>query len=155
VTLTVDKARGFLISSSLFITGCQIIFLIVAPAFDYPLIYPKNINILQIVTPVFLGYLGAATHFIFRIPPPQVVVDVEFLPALVIGPVVVYILAFIAAFWAFGYSNRSGAPVPGGMSVDNLATLLSIILSVLAATTGVMISYLFAVHQNSPQRPAE
>jgi hypothetical protein len=33
----------------------------------FPLTYPKNLELLQIVSPVFLGYLGAATHFIFSL----------------------------------------------------------------------------------------
>jgi xanthine/uracil permease len=152
--MTIDQARSFLISSSLLITGCQIVFLLVAPAINYPLMYPKNINMLQIITPVFVGYLGAATHFIFKSPVPQVEANKQFLRPLVVGPIIIYVLAFVAAFGTFGYTNRSGAPIPGGMSVDNLTTALSIILSILAATTGVLISYLFAVDQTqAPPRP--
>ena len=57
--------------------------------------------------------------------------------------VIVYCLAVLAAIAAFGYSNRVGAPIGSGMSVDNLATSLSISLGLLAATTSVIISYLF------------
>jgi hypothetical protein len=54
----------------------------------FPLTYPKNLELLQIVSPVFLGYLGAATHFIFIAPPPKVRVKNEFLGFLVIGPII-------------------------------------------------------------------
>jgi hypothetical protein len=67
---------------------------------------------------------------------------------LVKGPIMIYGCAVVAAFSAFGFSNRAGAIVGTGMSVDNLATALSISLGVLAATTGVLVAYLFAVNQS-------
>jgi hypothetical protein len=153
--MTADQARKILISSSLCITGGgQIIFLLIAPSVGFPLPYPKNLNLLQIVSPIFLGYLGTATHFIFKTPTPQVQVNNQFLGLLVNGPIAIYFFAIVAAFGAFGYSNRSGAPIPGGMSVDNLATALSIMLGVLAATTSVLISYLFVANQSAASSAA-
>src|SRR5215475_4556171 len=90
--MTIDAARKWLIVSSLVITGCQMLFLLVAPVMEFPLQYPKNIDLLQIVSPVFLGYLGSAAHFIFQNPPPAVPVQNEFLGLLVKGPVVIYVL---------------------------------------------------------------
>lgn len=143
--MTVDQARKFLIISSLSITGSQIFFLFVAPPMGYPLSYPKNLDLLQIVSPVFLGYLGSASHFIFQAPPPVVNVQNQYLGLLLKGPVIIYIFAMIGAFSAFGYSNRVGAPIGTGMSVDNLATSITLCLSLLAVTTGVLSSYLFVV----------
>jgi len=41
--------------------------------------------------------------------------------------------------------------MPGsGMSVDNLATAISVSLALLAVTTGVIVSYLFAVDRAAP-----
>jgi hypothetical protein len=107
--MTSDQGRKWLIGASLLITGAQMIFLLVAPALGYPLIWPNNLGILQIVTPVFLGYLGSASHFIFMTPPPQVEVNNKFLGILIKGPLVIYALAMIAAFGAFGFSNRASA----------------------------------------------
>lgn len=143
--MTVDKARLFLIGSSLAITGLQMIFLISAPALGYPLSYPKNLDLLQIVSPVFLGYLGSASHFIFQSPAPTVTVQNQFLGLLLKGPIVIYTLAVVAAFSAFGYSNGSGVTPGAGMSVDNLSAALTICLGLLAVTTGVLSSYLFVV----------
>ena len=63
-------------------------------------------------------------------------------------PITMYACAVIAAFGAFGYSDRAGAPIGSGMSVDNLTTAISISFGILAATTGVIISYLFVVNHD-------
>ena len=146
--MTTDQARKWLIVSCLVITGAQVIFLFIAPVF-FPLEYPKNLDLLQIVTPVFLGYLGSSAHFVFMTPPPSVPANSQFLGLLVRGPIVIYACAMIAAFGAFGYSNRAGAPIGGAMSVDNLATAISISLGILAATTGIIVSYLFVANQGT------
>lgn len=152
--MTSDKARKWVIIASLIITGVQLVFLILAPALGFPLEYPKNFDILQIVLPVFLGYLGSATTFVFMAPPPSVSVNNQFLGLLVRGPIIIYGLAMVAAFAAFAYSNRSGAPIGGGMSVSNLAAAVSISLGVLAVTTGVMVSYLFVTDQSGQNDPS-
>jgi hypothetical protein len=101
------------------------------------------------VTPVFLGYLGSASHFVFMIPPPSVPANNQFLGLLVKGPIVIYACAVVAALGTFGYSNRTGAPIGSGMSVGELSIAISIALGILAATTGVIISYLFVVNQSA------
>jgi hypothetical protein len=143
-----DYARKWITLSSLIITGAQMLFLIMAPPFGYPLEYPKNLNIIQIVTPVFLGYLGAATHFAFMNPLPIVVLNNELIPMLVRGPIIIYVMVVSAALFVFGYTNRMGAPVGSGMSPDNLSTTLSIALGILSATTAVIVSYLFVVNRS-------
>jgi hypothetical protein len=142
--MTIENARKWLITSSLIITGAQIIFLLVAPVVGFPLPYPKNLALLQVISPVFLGYLGSATHFIFRGVPPTDGVSIEYLGVLIKGPLIIYVLATVGSLAAFGYSNRADSLVGSGMSVDDLSTALSICLGVLAVTTGVLSSYLFA-----------
>lgn len=141
--MNTDSARKWLIASSLVITGVQMVFLIVAPVIGFPLLYPKNLDLLQIVSPIFLGYLGSASHFIFQNPVPPVPVQNQYLGYLVKGPLVIYILAAGGSLAAFGYSNRVGSSIGAGMSVDSLGTALSLSLGVLAVTTGVLNSYLF------------
>lgn len=141
--MTLTGARKWIILSSLAITGAQIIFLLTAPAFGFPVEYPKNLNLIQIVSPVFLGYLGSASHFIFQNPAPNVPVQSEFLGMLVKGPIIIYVLIVTAAFVVFGYTNRAGAEIGTGMSIDALGTSLALALGVLAATTGILTSYLF------------
>lgn len=152
--MTADQARRWLIFSSLILTGVQAAFLLVAPYIGVPLEPQKSLGLLQIVTPVFVGYLGSATHFIFLAPPPPVPVNNQFLGLLVRGPLLVYALIVLAALGAFTYSNRPGATLGSGMSVDDLSTALTIALSVLAASTGVIVSYLFVAERKDTVTPA-
>jgi len=115
----------------------------VCPIIGFPLQYPKNLELLQLISPVFLGYLGAASHFIFQNPVPEVPVVPQFLGLLVKGPIIIYTAVVFGAFAAFAYSNRVGAPIGSGMSAENLSTAISIALGLLAVTTGVISSYLF------------
>jgi hypothetical protein len=141
--MNIDAARKWIIVASLIITGCQLTFLICAPAAGYPIEYPKNLELIRIVSPVFLGYLGSATHFVFNSTKSEVRIRNKFLSILIKGPIMIYVLVVVSAFFSFGYSNRSNAEIGTGMSVDDLSTALSFALGVLAATTGVITSYLF------------
>lgn len=143
VQMTTDQARQWIIFASILITGVQLTFFLTAPAIGYPLTYPKNISILQMTAPVFFGYLGAASHFAFANPASNATAPNQFLGILVRGPIVVYSLVIAAVTAAFGYSNRVGASIGDGMSVDDLANSLSIALGLLAASTSVITSYLF------------
>ncbi|MBR1233141.1 hypothetical protein [Bradyrhizobium sp. AUGA SZCCT0182] len=149
--MTADQARRWIILASLMITGIQIVFLFICPAIGFPLEYSKCLDLLQIITPVFLGYLGSAVHFVFMNPAPTVTVDNKYFGPLVKGPIIIYACAMLAAFATFGYSNRSGAPIGNAMTVANLSTSVSVSLGILAATTGVIVSYLFT--GNRPQNP--
>lgn len=147
--MTTEDARKFILLASLGITGLQMVFLFAAPAFGFPLTYPRNLDLLQIVAPVFFGYLGSAAHFVFRTPAPTVPANNELLGILTRGPIAIYVVAMAAAFGAFAYSNRAGASPGTGMAVENLATATSIALGLLAVTTGILVSYLFVTDQNA------
>lgn len=149
--MSIDAARQWLIIASIAVTGAELIFFLIAPATGFPLSFPKNLDILQTILPVFLGYLGAAAHFIFKNPVPSVAAESQFLGLMVKGPIIVYALAVIAALAAFGYSNRTGAVIGSGMSVDNLTTALAITLGLLTASTSVIVSYLFVAAPQSQQ----
>lgn len=151
--MDIDRARSVLILSSLIITGLQIVFLIAAPVFGFPLPYPGNLHVLQIISPVFLGYLGSASHFIFQDPAPVVPVQKRFLGTLVVGPIVIYACSIITAFAVFAWSNRADAPPGTGISEDDLSTILSLALGVLAVTTGVITSYLFVAPKEKSNTP--
>mgnify|MGYP000320631707 CR=1 FL=1 len=143
--MNIVEARKWLIVASLSITGFQMVFLFIAPSLSYPISYPKNLDLLQIVSPVFLGYLGAASHFIFKKNQVTISVDNEYLGLLVKGPIIIYCAAIISAFSAFAYSNRLDAEIGTGMSIENLGNAVSISLGVLAVTTSIITSYLFSV----------
>jgi hypothetical protein len=64
--MTTDEARRWIVLASLTITGAVFVFFLLAPVSGYPLEIAQAQGIFQIVLPVFLGYLGSATHFVFK-----------------------------------------------------------------------------------------
>jgi hypothetical protein len=145
----IDTARSFIIWGSLGITAVQGFFLLMAPSLGF-LNSPQNLDLLQVVGPVFLGYLGTACAFIFKDPPLEVPVNEKFLGPLVVGPMVVYVLFVGAAFASFVYSNRPDGPPGTGISIEVLSRELSIALGVLAATTSVINANLFFAPRSAP-----
>ncbi len=143
-----DNARSWVINASLLITAANFVFFFVAPAVGFPLTFDQAARLLEIVIPVFLGYLGSATHFLFRPYRPRAhrapVHSSKLLGILVRGPVVVFGIATLAAIFAFGFSNRKSAPPGVGMGIDDLAGALAASLGLLAVTTSVAVSYLFS-----------
>jgi hypothetical protein len=152
--MDLNDARRWLVVSSLSITAAALMFFVSAPAFGYPLTWEQGTRIVGIIIPVFLGYLGSATHFLFQKRKPRAarISDVsEIGMILVRGPIVVFGLVCLTTLAAFGYSNRLHAPAGSGMSVDTLAWSITSVLGLLAVTTNIAVSYLFAIEQ----RPAE
>jgi len=152
--MTIFAAQKFLIQSSLCLTGFLFLFYVVAPAFGYPLEYDQSIRLAQINTPVFLGYLGSATRFLFSGDSDRArIIKAELAPLLgmlVVGPILIFVLSTIACLVAFGWTNRQSAPPGFGLSVDNLSIFLTVILGLLAVTTGVVVSYLFSIADTNP-----
>lgn len=151
--MNVDAARRWLIKASLTITGLYFVFFFTAPAMGYPLTFEQSIRILEIVLPVFLGYLGNGTYFLFKTHEPNIKRTLKGSPELfrllVIGPILVFAAASIAAIIAFGLSNRASAPPGSGMNVDLLAGAMSASLGLLAVTTNIIVSYLFSAGESS------
>ena len=142
--MTVDQARRWIVLSSLILTGVFFVFFLIAPVSGYPLTYPQAFRLLQIVTPVFAGYLGAATRFIFGAQSAATNVSSEPLLGIIArGAVIVFGLAIVAALGAFGWTNRTSAPAGIGMSIDTLATAFSLALGLLAVTTGIIVDGIF------------
>ncbi len=146
-----NTARIWLVYASLIIILSQFLFFILAPPLGYPLTYDQSFRLLEIVLPVFLGYLGAATHFLFakgQSQKAQALAPSRFLGLLVRGPVVVFAVASVGALVAFCLSNQ-GSGAPGeGMSVDTLAGILTAILGFLAVTTTAVVTHLFSPGEN-------
>jgi hypothetical protein len=144
--MTVNTARKVIVLASLAIVGLHLLFFPIAPAIGYPLTYGEATSILQITLPVFLGYLGVATHFMFRQPKPKkpAINLPELLPYLLWGPLIIFAAASLAAVIAFGVTNGIGAKPGSGMSVGQLSGAVTICLSLLAVTTNTIVSYLFA-----------
>lgn len=148
--MTRTEARTWLIRASLVITGADFVFFIAAPFVGYPIEWRDAWRMAEIVFPVFLGYLGAAAHFLFRdsvdgereIVRPATGAQIGL---LVRGPVLVWLAINLVALAAFGFANRQSAPVGAGMTVDQLAMVLSASLGLLAATTSGVVVHLFGL----------
>jgi hypothetical protein len=156
--VTIDQARRFLVIASLFFTGAVFVFFLVAPAVGYPLTWDQSSRIFEIILPVFLGYLGSATHFLFRggqnPKPIELKDDSGMLGLLIRGPLWVFGIAAIAIVFAFGFTNRAAAPSGSGMSVDALAGSFTAVIGLLAVTTNVAVSYLFSIGERpTPEKP--
>ncbi|WP_433968374.1 hypothetical protein [Tunturiibacter gelidiferens] len=134
--------------TTLSVTGAAFAFLLLASATGYPLTFEQSLRILEIILPVFLGYLASASVFGFR--SRSGLADVRFRSnvagisgLLVRGPIVILGIALVADFVAFGISNRPNG-VPGtGISFDMFAGSISTILGLLAVTTNFAVAYLF------------
>ena len=144
-TLTPSSARRWLVSTTLLLTGVILLFFLLSPFVGYPLEFSQSMRMLEIVLPVFFGYLGSAALFVFR--SNGRVEDVfnssvqTIIGPLVKGPVLVFAIATVALLTGFAYANFAAGA--SGMSADDLAVGLTVILGLLAVTTNIMIAYLF------------
>jgi len=63
--MTILFARRWLILASLIVSGLVFLFVILAPVLGYPLTWDQALRIVELIVPVFFGYLGTGTHFLF------------------------------------------------------------------------------------------
>jgi hypothetical protein len=128
-------------------SGCLVHVLYRRPVLGYPLRYSQAQTLLEIIFPVFLGYLGAATQFVFqRTPSPDGRIAARPMMGLLVrGPIFLFCTAVIAAAAAFGYSNRAAAAPGVGMSMEVLTGTITAALGLLAVTTNVVVAYLLSV----------
>jgi hypothetical protein len=154
--MTVFEAQRFIIVTSLAATGSLLIFYVIGPSIGFPIDYDQSIRLIQINSPVFFGYLGSATQFLFTGDTARArLIDDALAPLLkilVVGPIVVFALLTAASLAAFGISNRQSASPGTGMSVENLSILLTVALGLLAVTTSVIVTYLFSTSDKSRRR---
>lgn len=127
-------------------TTAVLVFFLLAPALGYPLEYSQSLRILEIILPVFLGYLGSGALYVFRQDSPDDVIafrsdSADLVGLLIKGPIIVFCLGLIALITAFGLFNSRAQG--GGMSIDQLSGGMSAILGLLTVTTNVAIAYLF------------
>ena len=147
----VRTIREWLVLSSLLLTGTGLVFFVffsLAPALGFPLEYRQSLRVLEIIFPVFAGYLGSTTLFVFKVEQGGergLEKDRSSLAGLlVLGPIIVFGLALIAVAAAFGKTNGQSAPRGSGMTPDQLAASVSGILALLSVTRNIAASYLFS-----------
>ena len=154
--MTIDAARRWLIGASLIATGAIFVFFLVAPAVRYPLTWEQSVRVFEVVLPVFVGYLGTSTHFLFhgrtKAREVQLQDSSQILGLLIKGPIVIFGLVSVSILFAFGFSNRSGASNGEGMSVDTLSWAFTAVLGFMAVTTNVAVSYLFSLGEKETEK---
>jgi hypothetical protein len=145
--MTVAEARVWLVKSSFVATASLFVFFVLAPLFGYPLDGPQIWRVLQIVSPVFVGYLGAAAQYVFaqktaHEPSAEIVASPLF--ALFIRwPIVVFAIMVTVLLIAFGLANRRVNPAPVHLGIEDLSTGLAVALGLLTVTTNVAVMRLF------------
>lgn len=143
--MTVPDARVWLVRASLSISTATFVFLLLAPNFAYPLRFAESLRLIEIVTPVFIGFLVIATRWLFSSSTPRTrTKSQQMLSLLVKGPIFACLAGLVAAFTVFGYSNRAEANVGDGMSLDILAALISAAMSGIMLVTAVIAERLFS-----------
>ena len=68
--MTYEQARLWLVWSSLVLIVGYGLILIAAPTLGFPLTFDESIQLLQIIFPLFLGYVSSAVVFVFQGRPP-------------------------------------------------------------------------------------
>src|SRR5260221_5727424 len=97
--MTFEKARLWLVTSSLILLTGYGLILIAAPAFGFPLSYDEALQLLHMVFPLFLGYLSSAILFVFQAQEPDRNLAVsDLLRLLVKGPFYVSTLLSLLIF---------------------------------------------------------
>jgi hypothetical protein len=152
--MTAHNARRWIIYSSLGLTAAAICFFFIAPAVGYPLTFAQSLRALEIILPVFLGYLGSATLFVFRVPSANDAREVhraasfspglgELAGVLVRGPIILVAISFLVLVSVFGVTNSPHAAPGAGISIDQFTAGISTILGLLTVTTNIAVTHLF------------
>jgi hypothetical protein len=142
-----EEERRWLIVASLGSTLAVFLFFVLAPAAGYPLTYEDALGVVQIIVPVFMGYLGTAAQYVFAKTPPDEPSPHKaarpLLRLMVRGPVLVFLTIILASIVSFGLTNREDAQIGTGMSVSLLSAVVTASLALLAVTTNAAVAYLF------------
>jgi hypothetical protein len=153
--MTNDGARRRILLLSLAITGILLPFLFIGPAAGYPLTAPQASQLISMIVPVFLSYLGSAVAFVFLRQEEQEELGTrkhDLLSIVVNGGFLVFAICLVSLFGAFGFSNRLSAPPGGGMPFADLSTGVTTVLGIMTTTVGASIVYLFGRPQDRQPR---
>ncbi|MER9546637.1 hypothetical protein NKI72_32200 [Mesorhizobium sp. M0437] len=149
---TAQSARLWVVGYTLAITAGLMIFLALSQQigmrFDFG--RQENFRLIDVILPTFLGYLGACAHFIFN-PNGGREIDPRnsgLLRMMVHAPFWIF-AAFVISLFYVHYQTHlpqpPDAPRVDPLQFDTLSRFLSVALGVLAATIGIISSYLFGI----------
>lgn len=142
--MTKLDARRWLLIASFVLTLVVFLLFALAPAIGLPVTWDQALRLMEIVLPVFTGYVGSITLLIIRRGRRREG-DAKPIPLLrlaVQGPILIFTAAALAAIVGFAVSNGANATPGSGMSVDQLAAAIAAALSLLSVSTSVVMSYL-------------
>jgi len=139
--MTAEYARRKLILLSLITTVLFSVFVIVSPLWT-PFDSQQALQVVQVVFPVFAGYIGAAVLFLFRgNPSAGAIADQNLLGTLIYAPFIVFWCLAAAVLFYFYLSNQPGHGQ--GMTFAQLMTYVTLIISFMNITTGALGAFLF------------
>jgi hypothetical protein len=148
--MTADDARAWVIKASLGAATGVFLVIMLAPGLPFDEEEGDRRRLLEILMPVWTGYLASASHFVFARSHQKRSRKVSSNAALLIkAPIVAWSVMCAGAFLRFWHSHSRWAVEGAGMSVDELAGVLAGTLSLLAATTGLAVGYLFSLDSAS------
>jgi hypothetical protein len=140
--MTPQDARRLLILLSLLTTTVFAILLILSPLL-IQIDSTDAYRILQIVFPVFAGYLGTGVLFLFRDKPARnSVADAAILRYFVYGPFLIF-WSISAAVFTYLYLSNLTSSTGAGMKVSDLSNYITMLMAFMNATVGALISFLF------------
>jgi hypothetical protein len=141
--MTLSNLRSRMVATLLGITLATIIFFLLGPALGYPLEFDQAWALAQISIPVFIGYFSTTIQFAIGQQAQPDAPAPPLLAWLIFGPAAIYLVGAVVALIVFWSGNRAEAPLGTGMSTGTLSTILTVLLSILAATSNVAIAQLF------------
>lgn len=147
--MTIQESRRWIVHWSLGLIALYGVFFLLAPVFHYPLGFDQSAQMLQIIFPIFLGYLATAIVFAFEGR------DVEtrapdLLGPLTRGPFFVSLVLSVALFFAFWVadSTHSSAQAATPMKFDVFSSLFAAIVGIHTATTSALVADLFGAERH-------
>ena len=146
--MTIQESRRWIVHWSLGLIALYGVFFLLALVLHYPLVFEQSAQMLQIIFPIFLGYLATAIVFAFEGREVETRAP-DLLGPLTKGPFLVSLLLSIALFVAFWVadSTHSSAQPTTPMTFDVFSSLFAAIVGIHTATTSALVAYLFGAER--------
>ena len=122
--------------------GAMMLFVSIGTALGFPLEYEQALILGKITLPTFIGYLAIAAVYATsqaRSRPPSSR-RLPLIKALLYGPMILFWIVNLATFMAFYFNNTHST---SEFTFDTLSNIVSITVSILVASTSVVITGLF------------
>jgi hypothetical protein len=143
-----NDARIWLVKWSAVLTGILFVFFVIAPFVALPFRGDQSKQALGIIAPVFFGYLGLATTFLFQAPPKIPASPINPLFSLIVkAPVGIFSVGLFVLILTYCLTNILAKKIGDGMGFDDFVFYLSMLLTLQSGTTGVLFAAIFGKHE--------